>query len=46
MGDEVDEKGLRVEGNDLSPLGAKILPGMLVPLVEHPDGNRAVRSGE
>lgn len=38
-------RGWRVEGNDLSPSGAKILPRVLVPPVEHPDGNRAARGG-
>lgn len=45
-GGEVGGQVARVEaagGNDLSPSGAKILPRVLVPPVEHPDGNRAAR---
>lgn len=38
------EKGWKEE-DDLSPLGAKILPRVLVPPVEHPDGKRACMLG-
>lgn len=35
----------RERGHDLSPSSAKILPRVLVPPVEHPDGKRAARGG-